>query len=420
MHADVILKWAREHAHGQWMTEKEFDFLFCDFFSKRQLREIRQILNDNGIVFVKELPAEALETVPASEVSEVSEATKVEDAAVTAAEADDDAFDTEDALQQDQDRGDSAEVSEDTRPFDEQTRLAHEWNLPRSNLSNEVLCQMIQEGNRQARQDLLVNNRNLVLAYVQRYLRSPWCHLSKEDLEQIGLEGMLKAAERYDPKRAKFSTYATFWIRQAIERAMMDEGTMIRVPVHMHEFIRKVTRMDSELDRDGVKDKEKRWRKIAASLNKLDKSVTFAHVQRAFAIRDMFLHYASLDMPVGEDGDTSLGDFMADETEPDVDALLWKEEFRNIMMELLEDLKPREARVLMMRYGLDDGRPKTLEEVGQALGVTRERIRQIESRALRRLQHTVKRSVHYSILKEACHEHPDPHRIENQEPPKRT
>jgi RNA polymerase primary sigma factor len=187
MHADVILKWAREHAHGQWMTEKEFDFLFCDFFSKRQLREIRQILNDNGIVFVKELPAEALETVPASEVSEVSEATKVEDAAVTAAEADDDAFDTEDALQQDQDWGDSAEVGEDTRPFDEQTRLAHEWNLPRSNLSNEVLCQMIQEGNRQARQDLLVNNRNLVLAYVQRYLRSPWCHLSKEDLEQIGL-----------------------------------------------------------------------------------------------------------------------------------------------------------------------------------------------------------------------------------------
>ena len=76
MHADVILKWAREHAHGQWMTEKEFDFLFCDFFSKRQLREIRQILNDNGIVFVKELPAEALETVPASEVSEVSEVSR--------------------------------------------------------------------------------------------------------------------------------------------------------------------------------------------------------------------------------------------------------------------------------------------------------------------------------------------------------
>ena len=252
----------------------------------------------------------------------------------------------------------------------------HEIKVP-----NKFLVRLIQEGDEQARQDLCVKNVGLVGKFAVKYLKQYPSELELEDLMQEGFAGMLKAAERFDfSQGTEFSTYATWWIRQSISRAIADTGLTIRLPVHMIEKINKATRLDQKLQLEGVTVR-KRIELIAAELN-----TTAEDVRNCFKWRELYMHMKSLDVPVMEDNDTPLVDFIVDEAPETFDTIafmLLKEELEDV----LGTLTPRERDVLRLRYGLKDGRERTLEEVGKSFNVTRERIRQIEAKALRKLRH---------------------------------
>lgn len=248
--------------------------------------------------------------------------------------------------------------------------------------TNENLCAMIQRGNQKAVQDLCIKNQGLVDKYVAGYQKKYGHRLEFEDLEQVGYLGLIKAAKRFDISQGTaFSTYAVFWIKQCISREIMDNGFAIRIPVHMHERINKVTAIDSKLYLDGM-EFEERLHIIAEKTGLSDKNV-----RECLVLKNNYLKYVSLDTPVGEEEETLLGDFI-----PDTDSLSVEEEvelvsLRKVLDDAMDTLSEREKIILRMRFGLDDGRIRTLEDVGREFGVTRERIRQIEAKALRKLRH---------------------------------
>jgi len=226
----------------------------------------------------------------------------------------------------------------------------------------------------EAFEHLIQANSRLVISIAKKYVGRGVSFL---DLIQEGNIGMMRAALKFERDRGyKFSTYATWWIRQAITRAIADQGRTIRVPVHMGDKINKMIRMQHQLKQDFNRDPNQE--ELAEALN-----VTPDDVQ------DMMKHARrplSLEMPTGKEDDAQLGDFIADN-----DAIPPDEEATGILLrehlqEALAELPPRETRILEMRYGLIDGRTLTLNEVGKKMGVTRERIRQIEAQALRRLR----------------------------------
>ena len=238
------------------------------------------------------------------------------------------------------------------------------------------LAKRAERGDEEARQRLMKANLRLVVSIAKRYVnRTP--HLSILDLVQEGNIGLSRAVEKFDYRRGfKFSTYATWWIRQAITRALADQSRTVRIPVHMVETISKYTQVRrqliQELGRDPLAEE------VAAEMG--------IDVDKVRHIQKISQEVLSIEMPVGDEDDSTLSDFIPDEKNPSPAQSTARAMVRDLIQEIMIDLSEREQQILKMRFGLEDGVSHTLEEVGKAFGVTRERIRQIEAKALDKIR----------------------------------
>ena len=312
---------------------------------------------------------------------------EIVDDTVVGAGADDDVLEPTDDIEKDETEDVDIEIDlsvPEGIALDDPVRmyLKEIGRVPLLTAEEEVeLAQRMEAGDESARHRLEEAHLRLVVSIAKRYVGRGMLFL---DLIQEGNLGLLKAVEKFDySKGYKFSTYATWWIRQAITRAIADQARTIRIPVHMVETINKLIRISRGLLQELGRDP--RPEEIAKEMG-----ISVARVHEVMKIAQ---EPVSLETPIGEEEDSHLGDFIEDEAAPAPAEAASFMLLREQLEEVLETLTDREKNVLRLRFGLEDGRSRTLEEVGQSFGVTRERIRQIEAKALRKLRHPSRSKV---------------------------
>lgn len=360
MNEQIIIRMAKPYVKDGSITYEEFDHIY-EMLSLKEKYAVIEILYNNGI-----------------DIVDADEQTSEEKIVLN---VDDDEYDRTD----DESIYDNFEVLYDDGLFkDTGGKTQEPGSVVFNNVvkqSNEILCVMIQQGNLQAEQDLCVKNKRLVDKYVSAYEKRYQHRLDFDDLEQVGFIGLITAAKKFDISMGhSFSTYAVWWIKQAIKREIMDHGFVIRIPVHMMERISKVVAIEnrfSELNRD------KRIIKLMDETGYPEE-----WVRECMKLKEYVLTYSSLNIMVDEDETVERGDFIPDDGAVSLEEIIENSELRRILDEILATLAHREEQVIRLRFGLDDNKQRTLEEVGKIFNVTRERIRQIESKALRKLRYS--------------------------------
>ena len=363
MNEEIILKMVEPYIKEASITYEEFDNLFV-MLSRKEQYSVLDLLEKNHIDIRPDEDEEDFEDIdeePSNEELETIE----QDIEI------EDGFEIlyDDAIFMNKDEEDEGRV----RNLEIKTYVKQ---------SNEILCKLIQEGNEQAKQDLCIKNRKLVCKVAKKYERYFGNDLAFEDLVQAGMIGMLKAAEKFNIEYGySFSTYAMWWIRQAILREVYDHGFTIRIPVHMMETIGKINAAEGKLRTKSLTDRER----IEDIAKLLDMSVEY--VDYCLVVQNTLLNAASLDTPIKEEGDTVLLDMIPANSSLSVEDQVAAKALGEILNEVLGTITEKERKILELRFGLKDGRKRTLEDVGKEFGVTRERIRQLEVKALKKLRH---------------------------------
>lgn len=353
MNKDIILKMVEPYIKDTAITYEQFESIFS-MLSKKEQYAVVELLYDEGVNLVdKQI-----------DIDEFLLNENLDDSNELSEEEFEILYDDSIFKDADSDVDDILLVNKDIRQ------------------SNENLCYLIQQGNKQAEQDLCIKNKKLVDKYVSAYQKKYGHRMEFDDLEQVGYIGLLEAAMKYDSAfDTVFSTYAVFWIKQRISREIMNNGSAIRIPVHMIERVNKVAAVDSVLYSRGI-ELDDRIKMISEEL-----FLSIENVKECMRIKRNYLSYVSLDAPIAEDEDSLLVDFIPDENMKSLDEEIDEACLRSLLLNALDTLSEREKRILVLRFGLEDDRPRTLEEVGREFGLTRERIRQIEAKALRKMRH---------------------------------